>query len=122
MQIEKSENGCWVWLGAKSHNGYADRISDKGIRYRPTHWSILHFKNQIVPNGFHVDHLCKNKICVNPDHLEIVTPSENQRRKHDTSACKRGHLWTFENTYIKPNGKRNCRVCRNLAAKRFHSK
>ena len=119
--IEKTDT-CWLWKATLSHNGYADRISDNGRRYRPTHWALLHFKGIEVPAGMEADHLCRNPPCVNPDHLEVVTRSENERRKKDTATCKNGHPWTPENTYIKPNGTRNCKACRREATRRWQSR
>lgn len=118
--IDKTDT-CWLWIATLSHNGYADRISDNGKRYRPTHWALLHYRGIVVPAGMEADHLCRVRNCVRPDHLEVVSRAENERRKHDTPTCRQGHPWEG-NTYVKPNGKRNCRACRLEAVKRWQAK
>jgi hypothetical protein len=63
-----------------------------------------------VPDGLELDHLCRQKACVNPQHLEPVTHRENMRRRFaDYSVCK--HAYTPENTYVMPSGTRDCRAC-----------
>lgn len=66
-----------------------------------------------IPEGYDVDHVCQVIACVrpHPDHLEAVTPLENQRRRR-LPYCGHGHAFTTENTYTWPDGRRECRTCR----------
>ena len=69
---------CWNWLGTKSHNGYGQlKVKQKMIR--ATHYFYEKYKG-IIPVGKVIDHLCRNVVCVNPDHLEVVTVAENTQR------------------------------------------
>ena len=104
--------GCWEWFGAKSPAGYGT-ISWLG-RDRPTHRVAYELLVGPVPDGLQLDHLCRNRACLNPEHLEPVTNRENTRRGLLgvlKTHCKHGHEYTTENTRITPEGKRVCRIC-----------
>ena len=110
-------SACWEWVGYGSDGyGHAWYEGKKWTAHRLM-WTVLVGE---IPEGLQVDHLCRNRRCVNPDHLEPVTQQENIRRgmtgklNHRNTAkthCKRGHEFTPDNTYIRPNGARNCRAC-----------
>lgn len=107
-------DGCWIWTGAVTTSGYG-RI---GL---PRHGTdLVHrvsykiFKGPI-PQGLHIDHLCMNRLCCNPDHLEAVTQAENNRRENShrwqgNNHCRRGHIFTNQNTGYR-RGFRYCRIC-----------
>lgn len=114
---------CWLWEGAKSKSGHGNFVLESKVtaahRYA---YSILVGE---IPDGLHIDHLCRVRNCVNPDHLEPVTPQENVRRGFATSSinrrkthCVRGHEYNEENTHIRISGGRNCRLCDRVGARR----
>jgi hypothetical protein len=109
---------CWVATTSLKGDGYA-RITDaRGVRILAHRWTYEQFVGPI-PDGLQIDHLCRVRHCVNPDHLEPVTSRENTMRGTNFSAqkarqthCIRGHEFTPENTRINRAGNRQCRACR----------
>lgn len=100
---------CWEWTGHKYGNGYG-AITHRGRQVLAHRWAYEHFIGPI-PEGLTIDHLCRNRACVNPAHMEPVTGRENTRRAM-RSHCIHGHAFDAENTYMH-NGKRYCRTCRS---------
>jgi hypothetical protein len=122
-----TESGCWIWMGCLNTAGYG-HASWQGKVYRVHRLVYEHYKGPI-PEGLHLDHLCKVTSCCNPDHLEAVTPCENLRRGNSrgahalrTNICKYGHPYTEETTRITLNGYRQCRVCLNAWARGYWAK
>ncbi len=108
-------DSCWQWTASLACEGYG-RLSVGGRRFFAHRLAYEHFVSAI-PKGLQVDHLCRNRGCVNPQHLEVVTRIENVMRGESPLArnarkthCKHGHEFTVENTYIDAKG-RACRTC-----------
>jgi hypothetical protein len=106
-----SNDDCWNWTGGLNNYGYG-RISVGGKRVLAHRYSYTLFKGKI-PEGKVIDHLCRNRKCVNPTHMEPVTNSENVKRgeKKQRTYCIRGHLLSGSNLKIRKNGTRFCRAC-----------
>jgi len=109
-------NGCRVWLGRKDKDGYG-RIKAYG-RDRQAHIVAYELACGPVPAGLQLDHLCRNRACIDPEHLEAVTCRVNLMRGETQAAykaaqthCVNGHEFTPENTYSYVNKKRMCRRC-----------
>jgi hypothetical protein len=103
--------GCWEWPYAHTSAGYGIFRKD----YMHRHSYRLHFGP--IPAGLELDHLCRNRGCFNPDHLEAVTHAENMRRGYwgAKTHCPQGHEYTAENTIINSvDGGRMCRECKAL--------
>lgn len=111
-------DGCWNWQGRKMRNGYGVICIWSG--QRPTHRVAWEALREPIPDGMQIDHLCRNRLCFNPDHLEPVTQRENLLRGETVSGinarkthCLRGHELIPENLYRGGN-KRICRACTRL--------
>lgn len=118
--VETSPDGCWLWNGTTDRGGYGKAWFDG--RMVQAHRAMFQVVAGEIPVGLHLDHLCRVRRCVNPEHLEAVTVGENTRRstapgvagQHNAvkTHCPAGHLYDEANTYMY-RGKRNCRACAN---------
>lgn len=118
------EGECIVWIGDTNAAGYG-RIGVGGRRVL-AHRYAWERQHGPVPDGLELDHLCRNRACVNLAHLEPVTHRVNVLRGEAPAAkvvrsdvCKRGHAYDEANTHVGPDGKRYCRKCRAMRARRY---
>ena len=112
-----ADGDCWVWTAGKTADGYGRFRADHGVRFLAHRWAYAALVGEVGP-GLHLDHLCKNRACVNPDHLEPVSPMENARRSavgwnsRTKTHCPQGHPYSVDNVYITKRKPRACRTCR----------
>lgn len=123
--------GCHLWSAGLTADGYAKTwLNGKN---RLAHCVIYEALHGAVPAGLELDHLCRNRCCVNPAHLEPVTGPENQRRamiahangaprkpKSTRSTCLRGHPFVPETTLVTKTGKL-CLICRRDRTRRRYA-
>jgi hypothetical protein len=115
--------GCWIWCGDSNGNygsfGVYD-VKTNTHRNEYAHRFSYRLHKGEIPLGFQIDHCCRMKLCVNPDHLELVTPRENTLRGgwnkgqfQIKTHCKRGHPLSGNNLGIDCRGYAKCRICVN---------
>lgn len=114
--VTESPDGCWIWHGARTRNGYG-QVTFNG-RLAMAHRALYEYMVATVPAGLDLDHLCRVRACVNPYHLDPVTRAVNlrrgdTRRTHNSSRthCPQGHPYDDANTRIGVAGRRHCRTC-----------
>ena len=123
------DNDCWEWTSAKIKAGYGEfHYQGKPVYAHRFAYELLKGK---IPKGFHIDHLCRNTICVNPEHMEPVTCKENLRRGEHVNQntfkthCIHGHEFTAENTYYhlrKSGTRRYCKTCIRINSRKYLEK
>lgn len=119
-KVEKTES-CWIWLGYLNRYGYGQLQYDNKM-YLAHRLAYELIKGQIKSN-LDLDHLCHNRECVNPNHLEPVTHKENISRNESKTHCSNGHKFTEGNMYVFPNGKtKHCKICRRQWDKKRYYK
>jgi hypothetical protein len=115
---------CIVWTAAYVHDGYGlFKVNRKMVRAHRFAYELAHGP---IPAGFVINHICRNRCCVNPAHLEGVLPKENSFHAMSLSppnlnrkktVCPAGHQYSEANTYREPDGGRQCRECRKVATR-----
>lgn len=131
---------CWEWTAHKISDGYGgfavSRVGKKYVAHRVAYTLLV----GPVAGDLELDHLCRNRACVNPDHLDPVTRAVNLSRipngargggkippwvtsgKNVTGLCVRGHEYTDENTYTYRDGRTECRTCKKVNAAEYRAR
>ncbi len=116
------ETGCWVWTGSRTRDSYG------WVWFKPRAWLAHRLVYELcvgpIPEGLQIDHLCRNRPCVSPSHLEPVTNAENVRRGmggewwRRKTHCPQGHAYVEANTYMYRN-RRHCRACIKIRSRNW---
>lgn len=120
------ENGCWEWVGCITRTGYGlARPHGRKGGGTQAHRAVYQMMVGPIPEGLVLHHVCRNRLCVRPDHLEAVTQHENLLMDGSTIAsqvarthCPQGHPYAGDNL-IARDGRRHCRACRNASKRRW---
>lgn len=141
-RIVVDRRGCWRWTGTRNGDGYGSLSIDG--KSHCTHRWVFERLVGAIPEGHDIDHLCRVRDCVNPDHLEPVTRRENLHRSpffagggwkrigamgaQTTNAllnkpgeCRKGHEKVPENGYIRPDGTWQCRICHRARKRTYRA-
>ena len=124
-------SGCWIWGGATTHDGYAVYKINNKTYY--AHRSVYEKEKGPIPDGLTLDHICRVRCCVNPNHLEPMTLRDNIAKgnygwRKDQTHCKHGHELSGYNVMINKSSGRNrtggrqCRECGKIAARNYYKK
>jgi hypothetical protein len=118
QKVQKTDS-CWLWTGAINNSGYGLFWYNKKMRL--AHRIAYETIKGCIPEGMQLDHLCRVRQCVNPNHLEIVTSKVNTLRGEGVASnnakkthCPRGHSYSGDNLFFDKRGYRNCRECHRI--------
>lgn len=129
---KRGTNECWKWTGCKTPSGYGKVSMDNKTLY--AHRIAYLWEIGDIPTDMELDHTCRNRDCVNPRHLQVVSHRENIVRavphkqggwggggRGRMEYCKRGHLMS-ESAHVSPDGKRKCRACERMRRAQLRAK
>lgn len=122
--MPEPNSGCWIWTGSTDRGGYG-KVRHLGRTWSAHRLAFLIAEGYLPPRpSYHhprhgevlvLDHLCRNRLCVNSEHLAVVTRAENIRRgtsaNREKTHCPQGHPYSGKNLYVCSRGFRQCRTC-----------
>lgn len=121
--------GCWLWTAGLDRHGYGRLGVARGLPSVRAHRLAYEMLVSPIPEGMQLDHLCRNRACVNPAHLEPVPQRENIRRGEGPSGlnaqkthCVHGHEFSEDNTRRDKKGNRTCRTCKRAGDREYISR
>lgn len=124
-----AEGLCWIWTGRRRATGYGSFTDRRGGTTHAAHRFAYELLVGPIPDGMELDHLCRVRPCVNPDHVEVVTPAENKRRgfgvnrtARERTHCPQGHPYSDDNIVRTVKGWRRCRRCRTEQSERAYAR
>jgi hypothetical protein len=117
-RVDRLPGGCWLWRGAINSNKYG--MIKRGGRSVRAHRLFYTELVGPIPDGMVLDHICRVRHCVNPDHLRVVTSLENSMCGYGVCAvnarkthCPKGHPYNEQNLLPRKDGHRSCRICKS---------
>jgi hypothetical protein len=123
-------SGCYVWIDLSLKNDGYGQVTHSGRKWSAHKLSYVLAKGP-VPDGLVLDHLCRVRCCINPDHLEPVTDAVNvargisaqttKARRAAQTHCPNGHEYTVANTRISPLGGKKCRACQRDLTRKYRA-
>lgn len=126
-KIKILDSGCWKWISTITNQGYGQFWFNG--KQRSSHRFIYKYYHGEVNSSLVLDHLCRNRKCVNPEHLEQVSIKENILRGNGFAAlnikkthCKNGHEFIDNNTHLDSNGHRRCKFCNKIRQQQFQKR
>lgn len=122
--VQDKDSDCWLWTGSAGTKSGHGRFADGDRRFWVVHRFAYTLTYGPIPDGYEIDRVCRVKLCVNPTHLEAVTPEELRRRTWtriygERTHCVHGHEWTPETTFVTPGGTPVCRICCRDRARQY---